>query len=172
MRSRGSTPDGRMPVQGSDENRDGQLSVAARTASTSATPAARPTQLVEGDENHKITVHTSLTDDTLQDGDGGQARPTATVVDVAPTLTVSVIGDAIGGLDPDGACGSQGSDENRDGQLSVAARRRRHQQRQRLDLPAGRGPTRNHKITVHTSLTDDTLQTVTGGQPHADGDGC
>jgi len=116
MRSRAATKPRRSAIQW---QRDG-VDISNASGSTY--------QLVEGDENHKITVHTSLTDDTLQTGDGRTARRRRTVVDVAPTLTVSVTGDAIEGSTLT-AHAVQGSDENRDGQLSVAARRRRHQQR-------------------------------------------
>src|SRR5207237_5169260 len=52
--------------------------------------------LLEGDENLKIRVHTSLTDDT------GQSVPADSnvlgkVLDVAPTLSVSISGSAVEG---------------------------------------------------------------------------
>jgi len=115
-------------------------------------------------------VHTSLTDDTLQTVTADSTPTGGRLLDVAPTADGGcVTGDAIEGSTPDGACGPRASDETETVSYQW--------QRDGVDISNASGSTyqlvegdENHKITVHTSLTDDTLQTVTADStPTADG---
>jgi hypothetical protein len=132
---------------------------------TDISGAITPTYtLGEGDENHLIRVHTSLTDDTGQTVTAN-SDPTASVVDVFPTLSVTVTGSAIERqtLTAHAVAGSDESEtvhyqwqSSADGGKSWT------------DISGATAPTytlgeghENHLIRVHTSLTDDTGQTVT-----------
>src|SRR6202030_3973179 len=88
------------PVQVSDETEtvhyqwqssvDGSTWIAVSGATSSSYT------LGEGDENRQFRVHATLTDDTGQVV-SADSNVSATVVDVAPTLTVSISGSAVEG---------------------------------------------------------------------------
>ena len=99
--------------------------------------------LTEGDENTTITVVASFTDDTGQATSQTRAA-TATVLDVAPTVTTPTIT----GSDIEGstltASATVTADEFRHAELPVAEQRHRYFRRHRLHLHADRRRREHH----------------------------
>jgi VCBS repeat-containing protein len=121
--------------------------------------------LAESDENKFVRVHTSTTDnDSGQTASANSAATASKVVDVAPTLSVSISGNAIEGSTLT-ATATQSSDET----MSVAYQWQNSSNSTTwTNISGATGSTytlaesdENKFVRVHTSATDDTGQTVT-----------
>jgi hypothetical protein len=120
--------------------------------------------LIESDENKFVRVHTSASDDTGQTVTADSSATASKVVDVFPTLSVSISGNAVEGSTLT-ATATQSSDET----MAVA-----YQWQNSSDGTTWSGiggatnstytlteSDENKFVRVHTSAADDTGQTVT-----------